>query len=170
MPLVNSDPLLDPEGDSGTGDVVGPASSDNSNVPIFADSTGKLLAASALFVAALGSGGAQLTNVEQIQGLANQIIELVSSGIVLGVNTGQEIIFNIDGVYANFSMGSANNSDIAIPGVSGSMMVSLSGSGAPTQSAPQGTLYVRTDGSTTNNRLYLNIDGGTTWVAMIAAS
>ena len=40
------------------------------------------------------------------------------------------------------------------------------GSGAPTLSAAQGSLYLRTDGSTTNDRMYVNTDGSTTWTAV----
>jgi hypothetical protein len=40
------------------------------------------------------------------------------------------------------------------------------GSGAPTMSAAKGSLYLRTDGTTTNNRAYINTDGGTTWTAI----
>lgn len=40
------------------------------------------------------------------------------------------------------------------------------GSGAPTLSAAQGSLYIRSDGSATNNRAYINTDGGTTWTAL----
>jgi hypothetical protein len=38
------------------------------------------------------------------------------------------------------------------------------GSGAPTVSAGQGSLYLRTDGAGVDSRLYVNTDGGTTWV------
>lgn len=44
------------------------------------------------------------------------------------------------------------------------------GSGAPTLSAGQGSLYLRTDGSSTSTRLYVNSDGATTWVAVTTAS
>lgn len=44
------------------------------------------------------------------------------------------------------------------------------GSGAPTVSAGQGSYYMRSDGTTTNNRAYLNTDGGTTWTAVITAA
>lgn len=40
------------------------------------------------------------------------------------------------------------------------------GSGAPTHSTAKGSLYLRSDGSTTNNRAYINTDGGTTWTAI----
>jgi hypothetical protein len=44
------------------------------------------------------------------------------------------------------------------------------GSGAPTLSAAKGSLYLRSDGSTTNNRMYVNTDGATTWTAVITAA
>jgi hypothetical protein len=44
------------------------------------------------------------------------------------------------------------------------------GSGAPTITAAQGSLYLRTDGSSTSTRAYINSDGGTTWVAVTTAS
>jgi len=44
------------------------------------------------------------------------------------------------------------------------------GSGAPTLSAAQGSLYMRTDGSTTNTRLYVNTDGATAWTSVTTAS
>ena len=44
------------------------------------------------------------------------------------------------------------------------------GSGAPTVSAAQGSLYLRTDGSSTSTRLYVNSNGSTTWVAVTTAS
>lgn len=44
------------------------------------------------------------------------------------------------------------------------------GTGAPTFSAAKGTLYLRVDGSSTNNRAYINTDGGTTWTAVTTAA
>lgn len=40
------------------------------------------------------------------------------------------------------------------------------GSGAPTLSAARGSLYLRSDGNATNNRMYVNTDGGTGWTAV----
>lgn len=37
------------------------------------------------------------------------------------------------------------------------------GSGAPTVSAAKGSLYLRSDGTTTNDRMYVNTNGTTTW-------
>jgi hypothetical protein len=44
------------------------------------------------------------------------------------------------------------------------------GSGAPTISAGKGSLYLRSDGSTTNDRMYVNTDAGTTWTAVTTAA
>lgn len=37
------------------------------------------------------------------------------------------------------------------------------GTGAPVFTASQGSLYLRTDGSSTSTRLYVNTTGSTTW-------
>lgn len=44
------------------------------------------------------------------------------------------------------------------------------GSGAPTFSATQGAIYLRTDGSSTSTRLYVNTDGATTWTNFTSAA
>lgn len=44
------------------------------------------------------------------------------------------------------------------------------GSGAPTISASKGSLYLRTDGSSTSTRAYINTDGATTWTAITTAA
>ena len=44
------------------------------------------------------------------------------------------------------------------------------GSGVPTLSAAKGSLYLRSDGSTTNDRMYVNTNGTTSWTAVITAA
>lgn len=44
------------------------------------------------------------------------------------------------------------------------------GSGAPTLSAAQGSLYIRTDGSSTSTRLYVNTNGTTGWTNVTTAT
>ena len=44
------------------------------------------------------------------------------------------------------------------------------GSGVPTLTAAQGSLYLRSDGSSTTTRAYINTDGGTTWTALTTAA
>jgi hypothetical protein len=71
------------------------------------------------------------------------------------------------------------NPDVALTaGGSTSMRMSFSssatgiyaGSGAPTVSAPKGSLYLRSDGSGVSDRAYINTDGGTTWTALTTAA
>lgn len=44
------------------------------------------------------------------------------------------------------------------------------GSGAPTLAAAQGSLYLRSDGTTTNDRAYINTNGTTGWTAITTAT
>lgn len=44
------------------------------------------------------------------------------------------------------------------------------GSGAPSISAASGSLYLRTDGSSTSTRAYINTTGSTTWTAITTAA
>lgn len=44
------------------------------------------------------------------------------------------------------------------------------GSDAPTLSAAKGSLYLRSDGSSTSNRMYVNTDGSTAWTAVTTAT
>jgi hypothetical protein len=46
----------------------------------------------------------------------------------------------------------------------------FSGAGAPTMSAPKGSLYVNTTGSTIANRMYINTNGSTTWTNFTTAA
>lgn len=44
------------------------------------------------------------------------------------------------------------------------------GSGVPTLSAAQGSLYMRTDGSSASTRMYINTNGSTTWTNVTTAA
>jgi len=44
------------------------------------------------------------------------------------------------------------------------------GSGAPSFTAAQGALYIRTDGSSTSTRVYVNTTGSTTWTNVTTAA
>ena len=44
------------------------------------------------------------------------------------------------------------------------------GSGVPTIAAAKGSLYLRSDGSSTSTRAYINSDGATTWTALTTAA
>lgn len=44
------------------------------------------------------------------------------------------------------------------------------GEGPPTIAAQQGSLFLASNGTTTNDRAYINTDGGTTWTALTTAA
>jgi hypothetical protein len=44
------------------------------------------------------------------------------------------------------------------------------GTGAPSQTQPKGSLYIRTDGSSTSTRMYINTDGAGTWTNFTTAA
>lgn len=48
----------------------------------------------------------------------------------------------------------------------------VTGSGTPNAvvTAPKGSFYINLAGSTTNDRAYLNTNGGTTWTAITTAA
>jgi hypothetical protein len=62
-----------------------------------------------------------------------------------------------------FIVGSNNDVTETSPGI-------YSGSGAPTFTAAKGSLYLRTDGSSTSTRAYINTDGAGTWTSVTTAA
>jgi hypothetical protein len=75
----------------------------------------------------------------------------------------------------NYEPALANNAVVA----GGAIVLSLGsgtcpqiccGSGIPTITAAKGSLYLRTDGSTTNDRIYVNTDASNTWTAITTAA
>lgn len=77
--------------------------------------------------------------------------------------TGAETILNATATPAGGTAGAGYKMGTAGIGV-------FFGSGAPSLSAPQGSLYLRTDGTTTNDRAYINTNGTTGWAALTTAS
>lgn len=77
--------------------------------------------------------------------------------------TGAETILNATATPAGGTAGSGYKMGTAGIGI-------FFGSGAPTLSAPQGSLYLRTDGTTTNDRAYINSNGTTGWTALTTAT
>lgn len=52
----------------------------------------------------------------------------------------------------------------------GPKIIAGAGSPAGAVTAPKGSLYLRTDGTTTNDRAYINTDASTTWTALTTAA
>jgi hypothetical protein len=61
------------------------------------------------------------------------------------------------------------NADVAFLGTTTASFGIFFGSGAPSVSAAKGSLYLRSNGSGTGDRAYINTDGGTTWTAITTA-
>lgn len=57
-----------------------------------------------------------------------------------------------------------------IPGGASTHPTWTAGTGAPTFTAAQGSLYTRIDGSSTSTRLYVNTTGSTTWTNVTTAA
>jgi hypothetical protein len=88
-------------------------------------------------------------------------------------NIGQQQIFNPDGsveVAAITAIPAGGTAGVGYKFSSTANFGVFFGSGAPTLSAAKGSLYLRSDGSATNNRAYINTDGGTTWTALTTAA
>jgi hypothetical protein len=62
-----------------------------------------------------------------------------------------------------FIVGANNDVTATSPGV-------YSGAGAPSFTAAKGSLYLRTDGSSTSTRAYINTDGASTWTSVTTAA
>lgn len=58
--------------------------------------------------------------------------------------------------------------DIATPSATRASVTA--GTGAPTFTAPKGTLYINLTGSSTATRMYVNTDAGTTWTNFTSAA
>jgi hypothetical protein len=96
------------------------------------------------------------------------------NGTLTGAVTGNAYLAD------SFGRINANTTDVPALLASGAWSIDgpagigfYSGSGAPTFNATPGSLYTRTDGSSSSTRLYLNCSTGvqgTTWIAISTAS
>ena len=101
--------------------------------------------------------------------VANKVIKLFTGGQATGnermrVDGSGAVIMPVTAVTAGGTAGRGLRfSSVANFGV-------FYGSGVPTLSAAQGSLYMRTDGSSTSTRMYVNTNGTTGWTAMTSAT
>ena len=129
-----------------------------------------------------GSDASVTNNYEYLAAYVGSNIWTIESGQV-GAGTTRRIRFNIGAGSPLLDL-TANSNIVLVPtagipagGTTGigytfsatSNFGVFFGSGAPTLSAAKGSLYLRSDGSATNNRAYINTDGGTTWTAITTA-
>lgn len=69
-----------------------------------------------------------------------------------------------DGIQLTFD----TMTNVAIPSATQPSIVC--GTGAPTFTAPTGTVYIRLDGSSVSTRMYINTTGSTTWTNVTTAA
>jgi len=72
--------------------------------------------------------------------------------------------------HANVAVPAGGSASVGIEFSSTSALGVFFGSGVPTLSAAQGSLYMRTDGSSTSTRMYVNTNGTTGWAAVTTAA
>ena len=75
----------------------------------------------------------------------------------------------VDNTVATPAGGSATTGPALVFGSTAGFGIYI-GSGVPTLSAAQGSLYLRSDGSTTATRAYINTNGATTWTNLVTAA
>lgn len=123
-----------------------------------------------------GTGSFSLPNVTYVNS--------VTTDLVLGSSGGASVRLVSGTVASDAATVTTSNiftaAPIAVPaGGSTSARLGLSsaatlgiyfGSGVPTVSAAQGSLYIRTDGSSTSTRMYINTNGATTWTNVTTAA
>ena len=93
-------------------------------------------------------------------------------------NSTDSMVIGSSGVTLSGTLGVASSTDTPAGGSSSVALLFGSsagfgiyvGSGAPTLSAGQGSLYLRSDGSSTSTRLYVNTTGSTVWTNFTSAA
>jgi hypothetical protein len=124
------------------------------------------------------AGAVQLTNVDNstFALASNNIVALTiqpSAGIGVGTSSdpGTGSLGVVGAVRAGWNTGTTPGGNAGFGFFLGSATVGIYwGSGPPSISAVQGSLYLRTDGSSTSTRLYVNTNGSTGWTNVTTAA
>lgn len=147
---------------------VGPAGATN---PVFQVNASTASQISGLQVTGGGTGaGVKLSAISSATNEDIYVSGKSAGSVYLGANsTGGVLIQQAPVVLRSDSAATAGGKlGIQIGGVSiASIYI---GSGAPTVSAAQGSVYFRTDGSSTSTRMYINTNGSTTWTNVTTAA
>lgn len=163
---------------SATSLTVGP---NGTTTPLFAVDSSTSSAVTGLKITGAATGGTVAVAVTQASGNANLTIDAkgsgtvkignISAGVVTiggGSGTGMTVS-NTGAVSVPTTVAIIQSSGLTAGGAIALGVTSVSsfglfvGSGAPTVAAAQGSLYLRSDGTTVNNRAYINTNGSTTW-------
>lgn len=144
-----------------------------------------------------GGAGVLITGVSQTGASANGVLDMTQTWNTTGTPTAikanvTDTASNAASLLLDLLVGSASKMSVrkdgrtsilkgtAIPagGTAGTGLLMSSttnfgvffGSGAPSLSAAKGSLYLRSDGTGTNDRAYINTDGATTWTAIVTVA
>lgn len=121
---------------------------------------------------AVGSGsGNAIVNLSNTVSIGTGVNAASSGQIRIGSGANTEFVTPVPlRASADTAIPAGGNSGVGLKATSAASFGVFFGSGAPTLSAGKGSLYLRSDGSTTNDRFYINTDGGTTWTAGTTAA
>ena len=101
---------------------------------------------------------------------AASVIDISSANVYSGGNYGSTISYGSQSILGQTSVPAGGTTGAGYKLSSTTNLGVFFGSGVPTLSAAQGSLYLRTDGSSTSTRLYVNTTGSTTWTAVTTAT
>jgi hypothetical protein len=115
-------------------------------------------------------------NIQNVSVLTTQTAT-VEGALAVGGGASITGATSITGVLSASGKVAALSASVAVAGGAQAIQVGSAaalgiyfGSGAPTIQAAQGSLYIRTDGSSTSTRLYVNTDGAATWTNFTSAA
>lgn len=131
-----------------------------------------------------GTGGTTIdsTGAVSIDAAAASNFSITGAGdLTLAADTSSVVVSGaeavIDAVQLTASAGAVQVTGGALAATTGLNLVQGAasalvqvGAGAPAHSAPQGSLYLRTDGSSTSTRAYINTDSSTGWTSITTAA
>jgi hypothetical protein len=106
---------------------------------------------------------------------SSMTIDSSAANVFTGAGAGAITIEGVDfiqshGIAGTLTVGTGGGSRATTYQVGAGNVQVLSGTGIPGGSAPKGSLYLRTDGTTTNDRAYINTNGTTGWTAITTAT
>jgi hypothetical protein len=145
--------------------------------------TGTVLLGTTSLIAVSATNGITITQAEIARNHANGSITFsagTAAGNTFAIATGGSTRFDVSDTAsrANGYLHALLGTAVPAGGTAGAGLRFSSatnfgiffGSGAPTLSAAQGSLYLRSDGSSTSTRLYVNTTGSTTWTNVTTAA
>lgn len=114
--------------------------------------------------------GTNYTGNAALPGTLSVVGGIDVNGTKFSVNSTSGNVTSIGSLKSGSATGIAAGGDLTVGVLLYSTgMGTFGGSGAPSISAPKGSMYLRSDGNTTNNRGYIATDSVGGWTAIITA-